>query len=123
MFENVTYDFYSDTLGRAIIPTENDFNAFKLQNIQEMKKLLPYLEALEINGIDSAVCLMIEVDYEADYNLKNNSSILASESVTGHSVSFDNTIKSKEIELNAKSIEIKKMDRIKLFCRLCVGVV
>ena len=121
MFENVTYDFYSDTLGRAEIPDVETFERFKLMNVQKMKCLLPYVEEREENGIDSAVCMMIEVDYRSEKTMNQESSV-ASESVSGHSISFDNAAKNKEVELNAKSIEEKKIEAIRLFCYLNVGV-
>lgn len=128
LFENVTYDFYSDVLGRAIIPDEETFEKLKLLNVQKMKCLLPYLEEREENGIDSAVCMMMEIDYRnetASSGAGGNSasgSVISSESVNGHSVSFDNAARIKELELDAKGTEERKLDVIKLFCYLNVGM-
>jgi len=121
MFENVTYTFYSSTLGRAVIPDSDTFDSFKMLNIQKMKSLLPYVEEKETNGIDSSVCMMIEADYVADANMNQKSRIIASENVSGHSVSFDNSSKAMDIQLNSKSLDEKKIDAIKLFCYLNVG--
>ena len=38
-FDNVNYTFYSETLGRAVIPTQAEFDALKLENLQQLKKL------------------------------------------------------------------------------------
>lgn len=128
LFENVTYDFYSDVLGRAIIPDAETFEKLKLLNVQKMKCLLPYLEEREENGIDSAVCMMMEIDYRNETASSGaggssaSGSVISSESVNGHSVSFDNAARIKELELDAKGTEERKLDVIKLFCYLNVGM-
>lgn len=122
-FDNVTYTFYSDEMGRAVIPTEQEFDALALINIQTVKKLLPYIEELEENGIDKAVCLMCEVDYQ-DAQTTNGESAgaITSESLGGHSISYGSVERNKLMELNAKSTEAKKIDRLKLYCSLNIGV-
>ena len=67
MFENVNYTFYSDTLGRSDVPTETDFNKYKLENLLFVKRLLGdgLIVEREERGVDSAVCMMIEIDYKA----------------------------------------------------------
>jgi len=122
-FENVNYTFYSDTLGRAVIPDADTFDAFKLENIQLMKIWLPYIEERETNGIDSAVCMMIETDYTDNQVLTNSDGrAIVSESLGGHSVSYGSTEKTKLSELNAKSTTDKKIERAKLFCNFTLGV-
>lgn len=122
MFENVNYTYYSSTLGRSVVPSEEAFNELKLTNIQEMKRLLPYLEEREENGIDNSVCLMIEAEYKLNNELSSQPLNLASESVAGHSVSFDTAGKNKAIELNAQSLASQKIKIIKMFCFVDVGV-
>lgn len=122
MFENVNYTFYSDTLGRAVVPSEKAFDELKLTNIQEMKRLLPYLEEREENGIDSAVCMMIEAEYKLNQELNATPKAIASESVSGHSVSFDTSSKTKAVELNAQSLATQKIQAVRLFCNVDVGV-
>lgn len=122
MFEKVTYDYYSNDLGRAIIPDEETFNKYKLENIQFVKQRLPWIMETEENGIDSAVCLLIEIDYKKDAAMEPGAGIVSSESVSGHSISFDNTAAAKIIEQNAKPIETQKLDAIRLFCYIDVGV-
>lgn len=122
-FDNVNYTFYSDTLGRAVVPTADEFDALKLENIQQMKRLLPYIVELEENGIDSAVCLMIETDYKNSLLKSGNAAgAIASETLGGHSVSYGGGAQNKIIELDAKSTDAQKMQAIKLFCSLNIGV-
>lgn len=123
MFDNVTYTYYSSTMGRSIVPNETEFNKLKLENIQIMKGWLPYLEELEDGGIDKAVCLMIEVEY-ADNQILNGESAgsVSSETIGGHSISFGSTQKTKLEELNTVSTMQKKYDKAKLFCHFLVGV-
>lgn len=122
-FDNVTYTYYSSTMGRSIIPSEDVFNKYKLENIQLVKRWLPYITELEENGIDKATCLMVEVDY-TDAQTLNGEDVgsIASESVGGHSVSYGSAKQTKLTELNAKSTEQKKVEKLKLFCRCSWGV-
>lgn len=122
-FDNVNYTFYSETLGRAVIPTQAEFDALKLENLQQLKKLLPYIVEEEENGIDSAACLMIEIDYKNNL-LKSGQAAgaIASETLGGHSVNYGSTQLNKKIELDAKSTDAEKMAAIKLFCSLNIGV-
>lgn len=123
LFDNVTYTYYSSTLGRALIPNSDVFNSFKLENVQLMKTWLPYVEEREENGIDSAVCMMIETDYLDNQLLNGESSnAVASESLGGHSVTYGTTAKTKLEELNARSTTDKKIERAKLFVTFNTGV-
>lgn len=122
MFENVTYTYYSDTLGRAIVPDEKSFNELKLTNIQEMKLVLDFVSEREENGIDSAVCMMIEAEYRSTHSQTTDQKVIASESVSGHSVSFDTSAINKANEKNVKSLAEQKLQAIKLFCDVSVGV-
>ena len=109
LFDKVTYDFYSHTLGRAVIPTEAEFNTYRLKNVLFVKGL--YDDGLiverETDGIVKAVCLMIEAEYSAG----GDDSVTASESVGGYSWSG-----------TKKSLEAKKYECLKLFCHITGGV-
>lgn len=122
-FGKVTYTQYSSVLGRAIVPDETTFNSLKLLNIQLMKSWLPYVEEKETDGIDNAVCMMIETEY-VDNQLQNGQSdnSIASESVNGHSISYGSTSRTKLEELNAKSTDQKKLDVAKLFLIFNIGI-
>lgn len=122
-FENVNYEFYSVTLGRSIVPTEAEFNALKLENIQVMKRLLPYVLEREDNGIDKAVCLMIEKDYQ-NQQLKTGAAAgaIASESLGGHSVSYGSSATNRIVEADIKGTDAARIEAIKLFCSLDIGV-
>jgi len=124
-YTRVTYTYYSDTLGRAVVPTADEFNALKLENVQQMKHFedIGVVEEYEENGIINAVCLMIEADYKVNA-LKSGATAaaIASESLGGHSVSYGSTALNKQNELDAKSVDAQKIAAIKLFCRLNIGV-
>jgi hypothetical protein len=128
MFENVNYTFYSDTLGRSAVPTEADFNNYADDNKMYMKQLVNdgIVTEREENGLDIAVCRMIEIDYlteqEASGAAAENGGSVASESINGYSYSYDKTAQQEAVKLNAKSAAAKKIDIIKLYNDYDAGV-
>lgn len=108
-FDKVTYDFYSDELGRAVIPSAAEFNTYRLKNVLFVKGL--YDDGLiverEADGIVKAICMMIEIDYQAG----GNDTVTTSESIGGYSWSG-----------TKKSLEAKKYECLKLFCYITGGV-
>ena len=128
MFENVNYTFYSDTLGRSAVPTEADFNNYADDNKMFMKQLVNdgIVTEREENGLDIAVCRMIEIDYltaqEASGAAAESGGSVASESINGYSYSYDKTAQQEAVKLNAKSAAEKKIDIIKLYNDYDAGV-
>ena len=128
MFENVNYTFYSDTLGRSAVPTEADFNSYADDNKVLMKRLVGdgIVTEREENGIDIAVCRMIEIDWltaqEASGAAAENGGSVASESINGYSYSYDKTAQQEAVKLNAKSAAAKKIGIIKLYNDYDAGV-
>lgn len=128
MFENVTYTFYSDTLGRSAVPTEADFNEYALKAKLYVKSLaddgIITGERTE-NGIDTAVCMMIEIDYqtaqEASGAATESAGAVASESIQGFSYSYDRTAQQEAVKLNAKSADAKKYEWLDMCCYLRKG--
>lgn len=114
MFENVTYDFYTTTLERDIVPSELDFKRYKLENVQYVKSILPFITENEVNGVDSAVCLMIEVQYRLEQEGMIDGRIAVSESVSGFSQSFDVS--------KIKTLDSKRTECLRLFCTVYTGV-
>lgn len=108
-FDKVTYDFYSDELGRAVIPSAAEFNTYRLKNVLFVKGL--YDDGLiverEADGIVKAICMMIEIDYQAG----GNDTVTTSESIGGYSWSG-----------TKKSLAAKKYEWLKLFCHITGGV-
>ena len=121
MFEKVNYTYYSDTLGRSAVPSEADFNNYADDNKMFMKRLVNdgIVTEREENGLDIAVCRMIEIDYltaqEASGAAAENGGSVASESINGYSYSYDKTAQQEAVKLNAKSAAVKKIDIIKLY--------
>lgn len=127
MFENVNYDFYKTTLGRSAIPDETAFNEYAAENKLFIKRLITdgVIVEREKDGIDSAVCMMIETDYNAALETSGNaaeSGAVASESINGYSYSYDRTAANEAAKLNAKSLEAKKYKWIRLYCDITQGV-
>lgn len=128
MFENVNYTYYSETLGRSAVPTEADFNNYANDNKMFMKQLVNdgIVTEREENGLDIAVCRMIEIDYltalEASGAAAENGGSVASESINGYSYSYDKTAQQEAVKLNAKSAAAKKIDIIKLYNDFDAGV-
>jgi hypothetical protein len=126
MFENVNYTYYSDTLGRSAVPTEADFNFYADDNKLLMKQLVNdgIVTEREENGIDTAVCRMIEIDYltEQEASGASESGGVSSESINGYSYSYDRTAQQESARLNAKSAAEKKINIIKLYNNWHAGV-
>ena len=128
MFENVNYTFYSDTLGRSAVPTESDFDRYADDNKMFMKLLVSdgIVTEREEDGIDIAVCRMIEIDWlteqEASGSAAESGGAVASESINGYSYSIDRTAQQEAVKLNAKSAAAKKIDIIKLYNDYDAGV-
>jgi hypothetical protein len=128
MFENVNYTYYSDTLGRSAVPSEADFNNYADDNKMFMKRLVNdgIVTEREENGLDIAVCRMIEIDYltaqEASGAAAENGGSVASESINGYSYSYDKTAQQEAVKRNAKSAAAKKIDIIKLYNDYDAGV-
>lgn len=128
MFENVNYTYYSETLGRSAVPSEADFNNYAEDNKMFVKQLVNdgIVTEREENGLDIAVCRMIEIDYltaqEASGAAAENGGSVASESINGYSYSYDKTAQQEAVKLNAKSAAAKKIDIIKLYNDYDAGV-
>ena len=127
MFGNVNYTYYSETLGRSAVPTEADFNRYADDNRLFMKGLINdgIVTEREENGIDNAVCRMIEIDYLTEQEASGaaaESGSVASESINGYSYSYDKTAQQEAVKLNAKSAAAKKIDIIKLYNDYDAGV-
>lgn len=128
MFENVNYTYYSETLGRSAVPSEADFNNYADDNKMFVKQLVNdgIVTEREENGLDIAVCRMIEIDYltaqEASGAAAENGGSVASESINGYSYSYDKTAQQEAVKRNAKSAAQKKIDIIKLYNNYDAGV-
>ena len=127
MFENVNYTYYSETLGRSAVPTEADFNRYADDNRLLMKGLINdgIVTEREENGVDIAVCRMIEIDYLTDQEAigaATESGSVASESINGYSYSYDKTAQQEAVKRNAKSAAEMKIDIIKLYNDYHAGV-
>ena len=128
MFENVNYTYYSETLGRSAVPSEADFNNYADDNRMFVKQLVNdgIVTEREENGLDIAVCRMIEIDYlteqEASGAAAESGGSVASESINGYSYSYDKTAQQEAVKRNAKSAAEKKIDIIKLYNNYRAGV-
>lgn len=128
MFENVNYNFYKNTLGRSVIHDESTFNFYADDDKMVMKNLLldGVVSEREENGVDIAVCRMIEIDYlteqEASGAASENGGSVTSESINGYSYSYDKTAQQAAVKLNAKSAAEKKINIIKLYNDYNAGV-
>lgn len=122
MFENVTYEFYTQSLKRDVIGDEKTFEKYALLNKVYVKTLLldGMLIEKEEGAVDRAVCMMAEIDYltalACGKEKLSDDSPVASENIGGYSYSLDSAVKSKALELNAKSAEKEKYKYLKLYC-------
>lgn len=129
MFGNVNYTFYSDTLGRSAVPDESAFNEHALKAKLFVKSLIDdgiIIGERTENGIDTATCMMIEIDYqtaqaESGAGADGENGALASESIQGYSYSYDRTAQQEAAKLNAKSAAAKKYEWLEMCCYLHKG--
>ncbi len=123
LFDNVTYAYYTGTLGRTKIPSEAVFNDYKLQNVLYVKSLLNdgLLKEREAGGIDNACCMMIEEDYCAAQAQAGADDVQTSESIGVYSYTASSKASELAIEKNAKSTAEKKYKWLSLFCDILSG--
>ena len=124
LFDNVTYTYYTGTLGRTKVPSEAVFNDYKLQNVLYVKSLLNdgLLKEREAGGIDNACCMMIEEDYCAAQAQAGADDVQTSESIGGYSYAASSKASELAIEKNAKSTAEKKYEWLSLYCDILNGV-
>ena len=124
LFDNVTYTYYTGTLGRTKVPSEAVFNDYKLQNVLYLKSLLNdgLLKEREAGGINNACCMMIEEDYCAAQAQAGADDVQTSESIGGYSYTASSKASELAIEKNAKSTAEKKYEWLSLYCDILNGV-
>ncbi len=124
LFDNVTYTFYSDTLGRAEVPNADEFDKYALEEKLYVKTLLDdgLLVEREENGIDSAVCLMIEEDYKHAKTLSGENAPKTSESIGGYSFSRSTKAHDAEVDKDTETLAQRKYKRLSLYCDIESGV-
>ena len=124
LFDNVTYTYYTGTLGRTKVPSEAVFNDYKLQNVLYVKSLLNdgLLKEREAGGINNACCMMIEEDYCAAQAQAGADDVQTSESIGGYSYTASSKASELAIEKNAKSTAEKKYNWLSLYCDILNGV-
>lgn len=108
MFENVNYTYYSETLGRSVVPDEEAFNRWIPEAKRYMTPLLPFLVEREPDGIDKATCMVVEETWSAASSGVPDGARVASESIDSYSRSFDAG--------SAKSSGAKKEEWIHMYC-------
>lgn len=120
--DKATYGFYWQELGRSIIPDNKAFQLHLLANRLYLEKLIEdglVVEKKE-NGFVSALCMMVEVDYEA--TLAVSKAPIINESFGGHSYSISATALDLQAQKDVTSTASKKLFWIKMFCHLLQGV-
>lgn len=123
LFDNVTYAYYTGTLGRTKVPSEAVFNEYKLENELYIKRLIGdgLIIEREAGGIDNACCMMIEEDYCAAQAQAGADDVQTSESIGGYSYTASSKASELAIEKNAKSTAEKKYKWLSLFCDILSG--
>lgn len=125
LFDNVTYTYYTGTLGRTKVPSEAVFNEYKLENTLFIESLLNdgLIKERKAGGIDDACCLMIEESYNAaQIESGNAGGAITSESIGGYSYSKSSKAADIQTEKNAKSTAEKKYKWLSLYCDILSGV-
>lgn len=128
MFDNATFDFYTEKLARDVIADEKTFAKYILENKIFVKTLVEdgILDGKDDEAISSALCLMAEADYlaavESGREVASADSPAVSENIGGYSYSLDSAVKQKALELNATSAERQKYKILSRFCTLSKAV-
>jgi len=120
-YENVTYTFYT-SLGRSAIPTQAEFDKYALENKLYVDTMLPFITERNENGIDSAVCLMCEVDYLVAQAIITANLSKKSESLDGYSYTLDAGEKERIQDATFKTTAEKKRYWLGLFCEIYGGI-
>ena len=120
-YENVTYTFYT-SLGRSAIPTQVEFDKYALENKLYVDTMLPFITERNENGIDSAVCLMCEVDYLEAQAINTANLSKKSESLDGYSYTLDTGEKERIQDANFKTTAEKKLYWLGLYCEIYGGI-
>lgn len=89
MFENVSYTYYHETLGRSVVPDAQTFNRWIPEAKRYMLPLVPFLVEREPGGIDKATCMVVEATYQAAASGVPDGARLTSESIDSYSRSFN----------------------------------
>jgi hypothetical protein len=123
LFDNVTYTYYTETLGRSVVPDADTFNSFKLENELYIKQLINdgLILARNDTSFDDACCLFIECDYETSQELNagaGGSAPIAGENIGGYSYSLNTKAYDIAVEKNQKSNGEKKYKWLGLFCEI-----
>lgn len=115
MFEKVTYTYYSNNMGRSIVPNEATFDSFKEEMELRFLKIAQFITGEAVtDGKDKTVCMWIEEAYKAETSGIADGAKLNSESLGGYSRSFDNSA------LLSYSEKLNKW--LKLYCYVDIGV-
>lgn len=124
LFDNATYEFYTGTLGRSAVPSAEEFAVRVGDNVLFLKRLVSdgIVSEREADGLSAAACRMAEIDYLAEKDAEGGGPSVASESINGYSVSYDNTARQEAARLNARSVVARKLDVIKLYNDYDAGV-
>lgn len=110
MSQQVTYEYYIEIyLGHVL--TSNDFCKYLGEAVRCVSRLTSGRsdrdEYANEPKVKNAVCAAAEAAYQCDYTygVENYSFGVKSESMDGHSVTFDGTTKEQAENIKAKSIE------------------
>ncbi len=98
--DKANYAFYSDTLGRAVIPTAKEFEAYKIKSVLYVQNLLNDGLVIEKkdNALVSAICMMTEEEYLYALNCEAGA-VIQSQSIGGYSRTIE------KVDLNKKKLE------------------
>ena len=118
---DATYEYYTETLGRSVIPDEATFTRFVLAPSLYVDSL--YVDGLvaqkDEGGFVSAVCMMAEEAYKASLAESTGGQKLTGESLGDYSY----TVAQDGLSTDGTSTGGKRgLDWLRLYCWLFVGV-
>ncbi|MCM1218941.1 MAG: hypothetical protein NC548_31045 [Lachnospiraceae bacterium] len=124
LFDNATYKFYSDTLGRSEVPDEATFDKYALEERLYVKSLLDdgLISERGENGVDSAVCMMVEEDYKNFLALTGDDAPKVSESIGGYSFTRSTKVQELAAERDTTTLAQRKYKWLSLYCDIEAGV-
>lgn len=120
-FSEATWEYYSETLGRSVIPDEATFTRYVLYPELLIDDL--YVDSLiaqkEDGGFVNAACMMAEEEYVASLAESSGGATLASESLGDYSYSVNTPGEEGFVDSTSKR---KCYQWLRMYCWLFTGV-
>lgn len=121
-----TYQFYTDTMRRSVIPDERTFYQYADSEELAVRNLVSdgILEERFDGALAELICRLCEIDYTTEQAMQGaTEGQLVSESIGSYSYTRNTKAQESAIQANARSRVRQKYDMIRLYCHMHTGVI